>query len=228
MGIWLRAFFKNSHSHRDEFRYDHRPKMEVHSYYVRAFLIGMESVLYSHRLGSWCTETEKSKLEKICRGSSPEALKILARIQRRRKVTFFRVSELILKYQKDLGHGKDVWDVIRELEESKLICLLLPPDSQTKERVIPVDHRVEGDLQQELGKQELGQSGELGQSSVASDIFDPLFGLSSLSSADLNSVIMPLGGVLAECLRNSRRRKLSKLQIIKELIKSTSGKIRFT
>lgn len=179
--------------------------------------MGVESVAQSARLGSWCNEGEKQILEIICEKISPGALKLLARIQRRRKVMFFRVSDLIAKYKDDLGPECNIWDVITELCGFNLIYLLFPPSQSNPATDVTK-------LGTGTGVAKLGTGTVVSNIGTAIDeMFDPLLSLFSLSSDELGSIVSPLGGVVAECLKNSKRRKLSKSQTIIELIKMTSG-----
>lgn len=220
-------------------------------YYVRAFLVGVESVLSSARLNSWCNDYEKAVLKIVSEQLSLPALKLLARIQRRRKMCFFRVADLHAKYHKDLGHDCDIGTVVRELEEFQLVRLILPSPAQTEGKKIQEFSSKLAIKQTLNGEDDNKKSTMYFLSSLSSrislaisanircyssenrvadevknssnEIFDPLLSLFSLPLDDINAIINLVGGALAESIKQSRRLKLSKNQMIKNLIKTANS-----
>lgn len=210
-------------------------------YYVKAFLMGVSAVVDSACLNTWVTSEELQTLKSISQGLSVTTLKLLARIQRRRKTCFFKVSYLRSKYQKDLGSDRDVLDVLKELERFKLVRLISQssivedgrsnrPATSTgfaqsvKAPIAECHDRSEStETPRNLSNND-SPDGSSFSEAATSDIFDPLCALFSLSLRDLNLIAKnSLKGILAESVKHSKRCKSSKNKIVKDLITTANG-----
>lgn len=204
---------------------------------------------------------------------SVPSLKLLARIQRRRKVYFFKVSDLELKYQKDLTPECNIWEAIDELQNLQLIYLISPRNwtCQTTNKTTrnfaascvgtdntEMSNRHQAENQQPtrfaMTQSNFDQGSKVhstGSTSTTTLLrcatndsqnnnnnnntnvsnnqrpvtFDPLYSVFSLSLDELKSLTAnSRGGILSESVKQSRRQKLSKIQLMRNLIKTANGK----
>lgn len=185
-------------------------------YYVRIFLSRCR-LASSVQLSSVFSSLELDQLRFICTQLSNHSIALLARLQRRRRVAYFRLTEVAQRYGKEFRDLSALYQAVAELRQLRLLAHLDAHVQTCSSFNLGVQKNVNQE-QKSTVDAAAGRSATYNSSQVKSHtLLDPLWALLSLSVDEIGALTAGIGGVVDDLWKRQTLRVGKKRHFVIQL-----------